>query len=292
MQSGIEQKSHTDFCSIFIYMKRLLKLIREPVVLFFILGILIFVLYERTTGYIERYNKQIYVSQAQIALLEESYTGTWNRPPAEEELEALINDYIMDEIYYKEAVAMGLDKTDLTVKRRLRQMIELMMDDNAAIYPSEDQLRSYLSANPDKFRQDDRISFRQLHFAPDGGEEARNFLSKLQASESAIQSYTGGLLLLPENHVKEMKREIDRSFGTYFTTEIFKMETGRWQGPLESSYGWHLIYISEILQGELPELDEIWDLVEREWSVEKKKEIKEEQYSIMREQYKIIVEEL
>ena len=170
-------------------------------------------------------------------------------------------------------------------------MMELMMDDYATIYPSEDQLRSYLAANPEKFRRDDRITFRQLHFEVEDKDQANQFLSKLKTSESAYQSYTGGLLLLPENHVKEMKREIDRSFGSYFATEVFKMETGRWQGPLESPFGWHLIYVSEIILGELPELDEIWDLVEREWSVERKNEIKEEQYRIMREQYKITVEE-
>ena len=70
------------------------------------------------------------------------------------------------------------------------------------------------------------------------------------------------------------------------------METGSWEGPLESPFGWHLIYISEKTIGEVPELDEIWDLVEREWSVERKNEIKEEQYRIMREQYIISVEEL
>ena len=272
-------------------MKRLLRLLREPIVLFIFLGLLIFILYERTTGYIERNNKKIHVSQAQIASFEETFEKTWNRPPAEEELEALINDYIMDEIFYKEAVDMGLDKTDLTVKRRLRQMMEMMMDDYATIYHSEDQLRSYLAANPEKFRLEDRVTFRQLHFAMEEQEQATEFLSRLQANPNVYNSYTGGLIMLPENHINEMKREIDRTFGSNFTTELFQMEPGRWEGPLESPYGWHLIYVGEIRKGELPELDEIWDLVEREWSVEKKNEIKQEQYRIMREQYNISVEE-
>lgn len=272
-------------------MKRLLRLIREPIVLFIILGILIFVLYERTTGYIERRNKQIFVSITQLAILEETFTKTWNRPPSEQELEALVNDYIMDEIFYKEAVAMGLDKTDITVKRRLRQMMEMMMDDYATIYPSEDQLRSYLSANPEKFRMEDRITFRQLHFGPEEKEQADQLLSRLQVNENAFNAYTGGLIMLPEYQVNKPKREIDRSFGSNFTTELFKMESGRWLGPLASPYGWHLIHIAEIRTGELPELEEIWDQVQREWTVEKKNEIKEEQYRIMREQYKISVEE-
>jgi hypothetical protein len=272
-------------------MKRLLNLIREPLVLFFLLGFLLFFLYERTSAYVERNNKRIYVSQARLAMLEESYTKTWNRPPGNDELNALINDFIMDEIFYKEAVAMGLDKTDLTVKRRLRQMMEMMMDDFATIYPSEEQLRVYLAEHPEKFRRDDRISFRQLHFSMEEREEAVQLLSRLQVSESAAEDYAGGLLLLSEYYEQEIKFEVDKAFGPYFTTKLFELETGSWTGPIESPFGWHLVYIFEKLEGEVPDLEDIWDVVEREWSVERKNEIKEEQYRILREQYKIVVEE-
>ena len=272
-------------------MNRLLNLIREPLVLYFLLGVLLFFLYERTSTYIERNNKRIYVSQSQVAMLVETYAKTWNRPPDNDELDALINDFIMDEIFYKEAVDMGLDKTDLTVKRRLRQMMEMMMDDFATIYPSEDQLRNYLAEHPEKFRQNDRISFRQLYFSMEKKEEAVQLLSRLHVSERAADDYAGGLLLLSEYYEKEFKFEVDKAFGTYFTTKLFELETGSWTGPLESPFGWHLVYIFEKLEGEVPDLEDIWDQVEREWTVERKKEIKEEQYRIMREQYKIFVEE-
>lgn len=265
-------------------------MIREPIVLFFLLGTGLFILYQMVTGSIERNNKQIHVSKAQIALLEESYTKTWNRPPGEAELDALINDFIMDEIFYKEAVAMGLDKTDLTIKQRLRQVMEMMMDDYTTIYPSEDQLRSYLETHPEKFRRDDRISFRQLHFEAEEKEEAGAFLERLRASERAYEAYKGGLLLLQEMNANLSKNDVGKQFGSYFSSEIFQLDPGKWIGPLESPYGWHLVYIYEIVPGQLPDLDDIWDLVEREWSVERKKEIKEEQYRLMREEYRITIE--
>lgn len=271
-------------------MKRILKFIREPIVVFVVMGTMLFFLYQIVTGSIERNNKQIHVSKAQIALLEETYRKTWSRPPGEAELNALIDDFIMDEIFYKEAVAMGLDKTDLTIKQRLRQVMEMMMDDYTTIYPSEDQLRSYLEAHPEKFRLDDRISFRQLHFKAEEKEEATAFLERLSASESAYESYTGGLLLLQEMNVNQMKNDVNKLFGSYFSTAIFGLEAGKWTGPLESSYGWHLVYIYDIVPGKIPDLDDIWDLVEREWSVERKNEIKEEQYRLMREAYDISIE--
>ena len=272
-------------------MKRFLKLIREPVVLFFIIGFLLFILYARTSDLVEQGNKQIFVSQAQIEGLEETFTKTWNRSPSEDEITALVNDFIMDEIFYKEALAMGLDKTDLTVKRRLRQIIEMMMDDYAKIYPSEDQLRSYLSENPEKFQRDSRFSFIQLHFPTEEKEQATQFLSRLQTNNTTLEEYAGGLRMIPDRFENESESNIEKLFGQYFTGELLEMETGNWEGPLASPYGWHLLQIREKIEGEVPELNDIWDQVEREWSEERKKEIKEEQYRIMREHYSITVEE-
>jgi hypothetical protein len=271
-------------------MKMLLKLIREPIFLFFFLGILLFLGYKSISGSIERSNRQIYVSQDQVALLEETYTNTWNRPPGVEEREALINDFIMDEIFYKEAVAMGLDKTDLTVKRRLRQIMEMMIDEYATIYPSEDQLRAYLVEHPEKFRRDNRISFRQLHFPVEEREKAMEFLARIQENERAYETYTGGLLLLAEYYENEVSYAVEKAFGAYFATRVFELETGVWNGLLESPFGWHLIYIYDIQEGEVPDLEEIWDQVEREWTVERRNEIKEEGYRVLREKYNIVVE--
>ena len=272
-------------------MKTIRKVIKEPFLLFFLLGALIFIMYTRATGYIDQRNRQIYVSQDQIALLAESFQKTWNRSPTEDELKAQINNFIMDEIFFKEAVSMGLDKTDLAVKRRLRQIMEIMMDDFATIYPTENQLREYLSANPEKFRQDSRISFRHIYFPLEEKEEAIKFLTKLQNGTPVGENYTGGLLLIPDRFEYETEWEIERLFGGVFTRELFELETGDWTGPVESSYGWHLVKVSERIEGEVPDLNQIWDLVEREWSVERKKEIKEQQYKVMRDQYKISIEE-
>ena len=97
--------------------------------------------------------------------------------------------------------------------------------------------------------------------------------------------------MIPDRFENESEREIERSFGNLFTREVFRLETGDWQGPVESSYGWHLVRVSERIEGEVPDLNQIWDLVEREWSVERKKEIKEQQYKVMRDQYRITIEE-
>ena len=280
------------YSNIFMSMKTLKNLIKEPFFLFFLLGAFLFIMYTRAAGYIDQKNRQIFVRQTQIALLEESFRKTWNRSPTENELTAQIDNFVMDEIFSKEAVAMGLDKTDPAIKRRLRQIMEMMMDDYATIYPTENQLRTYLSENQEKFRQDPRISFRHTYFPLENKEEAIQFLSRLQKSLSVDEHSMRGLLLIPDRFEDESEREIERLFGNMFTRELFGLETGDWQGPVQSSYGWHLVKVSQLIEGKVPDLNQIWDLVDREWSVERKKEIKEEQYKVMRDQYKISIEEL
>jgi hypothetical protein len=272
-------------------MNTLRKIVREPLLLFVLFGTLMYIIYSQSADYIDKKNKQIFISSAQIGLLEEAFRKTWNRNPTQDETKAQIQNLVMDEVFFKEAVAMGLDKTDPAIKRRLRQVLELMLDDYATIYPTENQLRDYLNAHPDKFQRDPLISFRHLYYPIEDKEEALNLLLRLKQGKPFDENAIVGLLLVPNQFENERKLEVGKLFGNIFTQKLFELEPGNWQGPLESAYGWHLVKISEKVVPGLPELNEIWDLVEREWSVESKKEMKEMQYQAMREQYEIIVEQ-
>jgi len=263
------------------------KILKEPVVLFILFGLILFVAYQYVTDYYDQQNKRIEVSQAQVELLRESFTKTWNRQPTEQELNAQIENFIKDEIFYKEAVAIGLDKSDVAVKRRLRQIMELMMDEMATVYPSEDQLKKYLSENPDKFKADPMISFRHIYFSTDHREKAIEVLSKLKETLPVDAGNFEGLALIPNEFSGETYRAVERLFGKSFTDEVFTLEAGSWEGPLESAYGFHLVYVSEITVGYIPELLEIWDEVEREWSLERRTEFKEQQYLQIKEKYNI-----
>jgi hypothetical protein len=265
----------------------ILKFLREPIVLFFLFGLILFIVYERTTTYYELKNKKITVTEAQIQLLKETFAKTWNREPTEEELEAQIENLIKDEIYYKEAVDLGLDRSDIAVKRRLRQIMEMMMDDMATVYPSEDQLKTYLSENQDKFRRDPYISFRHIYFSSENRETALDVLGKLKDTLPVDERSFDGLALIPNEFSEESYRSVERLFGKSFTEEVFTLKPGIWQGPVESAYGYHLVYISELTEGFVPELSEIWEEVEREWSVEKRTQVKDQQYQKIRERYTI-----
>jgi hypothetical protein len=271
-------------------MKKFLKLLREPLFLFFFFGFLIFFLYTRISNLVEQKNSQIIVSAEQIELLAETFTKTWNRTPTKDELISQIDNYVMDEIFFKEAVAMGLDKTDQAVKRRMRQLMEMMLDDYASVYPSEAELRDYLSENHDKFRLDPKISFRHIHFPMGEKQKATDLLPGIQNGSIRAEIYSGSMVMVPDQFTKESRWQVKRVFGDLFTERIFQLEEGIWQGPVESAYGWHLVKIAQRTEGEVPDLNEIWDQVEREWSFDMRRKIKEEQYQKMRESYHITIE--
>ena len=271
-------------------MKKFLKLLREPLFLFFFFGFLLFFVYTRISNLVEQKNSQIIVSAEQIELLAETFTKTWNRTPTKDELISQIDNYVMDEIFFKEAVAMGLDKTDQAVKRRMRQLMEMMLDDFASVYPSEVQLQNYLSEHPDEFRRDPRISFRHIHFQMGDRQKAMDLLAGLQDGSVRAENYSGSMVMIPDRFTDESRQEIKRLFGDLFTNRIFELDEGIWQGPVESAYGWHLVNTGQRTEGKVPELNEIWDQVEREWSFDMRRRIKEEQYQKMRESYQITIE--
>jgi parvulin-like peptidyl-prolyl isomerase len=264
--------------------------LREPFFLFFLFGFLLYLLYTGITAYFDRENRKIIVATGQVDLLAESFTKTWSRVPNKVELQAQIDNYIMDEVFFREAVARGLDKTDPAVKRRLRQLMELVLDEYAIVYPSEEQLREYLTRHPDKFMQDPIISFRHIYLSPEESDHAEQLIKGLQEGSITPDQFEAGMTFVPDQLESKRQREVEAVFGTKFTSRIFELESGTWQGPVESAYGIHLVKVIKRTDGYVPELTEIWDQVEREWTFDMRRTIKEEQYQIMREQYLIQIE--
>jgi len=267
--------------------ERKLNFIREPIFQFFAIGLLLFFIYTFITSQTDERERTIVVSEAQVGLLVETFEKTWNREPTETELKAQIENYIKDEVFFKEAVAMGLDKSDPAVKRRLRQMMELMMDDAATIIPSEAQLQNYLEEHQDIFMEDPDISFSHIFFQMDDKAPAEKYLSNLNRKLLVDKSKVARLSLIPESFDHEKNYSIDRLFGNSFAEKIFTLEINKWQGPINSAYGWHLVYITEIVPGTVPELENVWDEVEREWANEQKKIKTEALYQSIKAGYKI-----
>ena len=140
------------------------RLLKEPLLHFLVLGAALFGLFS-LVGSKEAEPAKIVVSAARIENLANGFARTWQRPPSAEELRGLVEDYIRDEVFYREGKALGLDRDDIVIRRRLRQKLEFVAEDMAVAEPSDEQLAAYLTSNAERFRSEDRLTFNHVYLS-------------------------------------------------------------------------------------------------------------------------------
>jgi hypothetical protein len=138
-----------------------LRILREPLVHFLLIGLLLFGLYAIVAP-ADVGDDRILVSRNGIADLKAGHQKLWGRPPTAAELDGLIANRVNDEILYREGLAMGLDKDDAVIKRRVRQKYELIAEEEDSVAPTDADLAAYLKANPDRFRAPPIVGFTQV----------------------------------------------------------------------------------------------------------------------------------
>ncbi len=270
-----------------------MKWIKEPLLHFLIIGAVLFLLFGlargRGSGEAE---DEVVVSAGRIGQLANIFTRTWQRPPTREELEGLIDDFVLEEVYYRQAVAMGIDRDDTVIRRRLRQKLEFLTDDAATMAePTEEELAAYLAANGDAFRRQTTYTFEQIYINPEAhGERLEGFVEKQLAALRTGQVPVGGGGLLPPSFEEASSQQVDGSFGTGFAATLDDLSTGEWQGPVESGLGLHLIRLASRTESSLPELSDIRPLVEREWANERRLENRRRMNERLVEAYEVVIE--
>jgi hypothetical protein len=271
-------------------------LLREPLLQFIVLGAILFGLFHLVDREKAEAPARIVISSARIANLADGFARTWRRPPGKEELQGLVDDYIRDEVFYREGRAAGLDRDDVIIRRRVRQKMEFLAEDMSAPEASEAQLAAYLKANPERFRTQDRLTFQQvfLSAARRGraiDDDSKQVANALNRGEAAVdKTALGDPFLLGEEFQAVSQSEVASLFGESFAKQISVMEPGRWQGPISSSFGQHFVNIGERISGILPPLDAVRETVRREWSNARRLEAERKLYGSLRERYEIVVE--
>lgn len=279
-------------------MNMLIKILKDPLLHFLLMGGVLFAVFQWGAGDgaagISQID-EIVVTEGRVQTLYQTFGKVWQRAPTADELEGLIQDYIREEVLYREALAMGLDRDDTIVRRRMRQKIEFLSEDIASLEePTEEELQEYLVAHPEKFRQDTRFSFRQVYLNADArgqspDADALALLARLREQDGDAAS-AGDRIMIEHSFKNETEREIERALGRQFLQALRDTPQGSWQGPIVSGFGLHLVHISERIDGEVPELAEVRDIVLREWTAIKRTETNEAFYQMLRDRYKVTVE--
>jgi hypothetical protein len=208
------------------------RLLREPLLQFLVLGAMLFAAYHLVGRQDVEAPEKIVVSSSRIANLADGFARTWRRPPSEQELQGLIEDYIRDEVFYRAGRAAGLDRDDVVIRRRVRQKMEFLAEEVSAPQPTEAQLADFLASNPERFRKEDRLTFQQLYLNPSQragaiDRDIEHISAVLARGETAID--TAGLgdpFLLGDEFRDVSLRDTTNSFGDGFAPKSFHGRTG------------------------------------------------------------------
>ena len=270
-----------------------MRWLREPLLHFLILGAALFWLAGALGDPADGRARRIVLTAGDVEQLGAGFERTWQRPPSAQELAGLLEDRVREEIFYREALALGLDRDDTIVRRRMRQKMEFLSEDLAAVEPSEVELESWLASHRDAFRIEPRVAFRQVFLSRDRrGErvaaDALRLLGELRAGKAGLDpSALGDPLPLPAEGEGLSASEVSRLFGGAFSARLFELAPGRWEGPVESAYGLHLVYVRERVEGRDPALAEVRDAAAREWLAERREKAREAFYRDLRSRYEV-----
>lgn len=273
------------------------KLLAEPLLHFFLIGALLFVLY----GWLNEDEvdgpREIVVTSAVMDQLDETFQRTWNRPPTEQEMESLVDGWVREEILYRQGVAMGFDQGDPVIRRRVAQKMNFVADGLAPEAPSDETLNAWLEENSDAYDVPPRFTFEQIYINPakhagDLDAYLANTLNVLQGAADPGNDVNGpgDSIMLPAEVAAATPRDIERVFGLEFAAAVAGLDPGRWQGPVVSGYGLHFVRLQEVLPGRAPRLDEVRDEVERDFLDDQASQISESFYEALRGRYTVRIE--
>lgn len=275
-----------------------MKLLREPLGHFLLLGAVLFGVFALLGDRGSERAGHIVVTPGHLEHLTVSFTRTRQRPPTAQELAGLMDDYIREEVLYREAVAMGLDRDDTIVRRRLRQKLEFLTEETAETAPPSDaELHAFLQQHADVFRIEPRLAFQHVYLSRDrrgdaADAETQQLLVQLSTGDAATDTAAlGDPFLLPHQFALSSRSEIARLFGDAFTQQLQHIEPGRWAGPIESEYGLHLVFVRERTDGRVPALAEVRQAVQRDWLAARRKAVNEQFYQHLRARYTVVVEQ-
>jgi len=249
------------------------RIFSEPLLQFFILGSLLYLLVSFVQSKRERQSKEIVVDNERIGLLISNYKNQMGVLPTKEQLDAMIENYIHQEIAYREAKKMGLDNDDEIIRRRLSQKFDFLKTDLKEIpLPTGQQLKDFYQNNPSLFQTDGTVNFSHIFFTADNSNDSiakeRAFFVLQQLKNSAVQRAPekGDKFVLQYDYTEQTPLDIKQSFGDKpILDSLFRAPVHTWIGPVQSGYGWHLLYIVKRANASLIPLEANKDIVKAKY---------------------------
>jgi hypothetical protein len=271
------------------------KLFSEPLFQFVLIGAALFILYQSVSPAANS-GKEIVVTEQTEAALVARFSAVWLRPPTATEINALIDSYVREEILYREGVTLGLDRNDLVIQRRVVQKLETLGEETGALTPpSDSELEQYLLDHAERYATSPILDLRQVMFDPlghDGDLEADIDAAMIALQAGADPQEIGDSTMLPTEANGVALVRLSRDFGQIFADSVAELPIGDWQGPVQSGYGLHLVYVSQRSDAKAARLDEVRAAVERDWESDRRDASSKAFYQNLLGNYEVRVESI
>jgi hypothetical protein len=272
---------------------RIRTFLAEPMLHFLLIGIALFTAY-RWMAPRDSTGRRIVITQGVVDDLVTQHVAAKGREPSAVELNHLIESYVREEILYREGVKLGLERDDIVVKRRVRQKIEMIAEEDASTRtPTDADLSAYLTANQARFVQPAILTFEQVFIGAstsDPGVVHAVAVTHEALRKGAEPEELGKPTLLPHRMTRTPADLVARDFGASFAEALEKVPVGEWVGPIDSSFGAHCVRVSERTPAMVPQLAAVRDHVVREWENERRQRARNDAYAKMRGEYQVGIE--
>ena len=268
---------------------------REPLVHFIVAGFALFVVYALLHP--ERFaadtSRRIELTATDVGTVELAFIARWQRPPTPTELRGLLASEVRNEILSREAIALGLDKDDVIVKRRLAQKMEFLADDTSGLRdPTPAELRAWFDQHKSEFAPAPRITFRHVFFSSDHrGASAQGAARKALTSVSSRREAAphGDPFMYQDYYAGQTEVQVAQVFGSDFAKTLFSAPTQRWSGPFASGLGWHIVWAEELSRGEVQSYEEVEADVRERWMFEQRDAAKRAGFEAMLARYEVVL---
>ena len=257
---------------------------KQRLLIFFILGIVILI---ADLFFNNEDDNKITIFESEVNSLINTWVTQVGREPTMSEVDGIIKQLLDEEILYREAIKLGLDKNDIIIKRRLAQKIGFLRQEGDTSLPTQNEVTDFYNRNLDKYYVEKRITFSHVYFSSSKTDEDDSSKALNLIKNGSSEANFGEPFLLGKNFSSKTIREIERSFGKTFSEDIQNLTIKEWSGPLISEYGSHLVFINSIAESFTPNLEEIKNIVINDVVLEKQNNSVKNYLKELRNKYQI-----
>lgn len=268
------------------------RCLRQPLLHFLIAGLALFVLYGGLhRSPLNQAAQRIEITPEVVQRIAISWLARWQRPASEQQLQGMIDEYVREEILFREALKLGLDKDDTIIRRRLAQKMDFLAEDVASLRePAPGVLEAWYNQHQDQYAPPPLATFRHLFFAMDTrGSDAQ---VQAQAALSGLtdkNSGEGDAFMFKSAYTEQSQDQVARVFGSTFAISLFKQTPGSWVGPVESGFGWHLVWIDTLAKPPAPPFETVAQQVKSDWLSRQRSESKRANFESLKARYEVVV---